>query len=289
MAAQDYQLLLAETNDDRLIETPPPAGTVGQPGRRAWSSPRPPEPHEDSVNLLRDMPHVQLLRKHPSLGSQWFGLDDHRSLRRCHRAPAASSGTPGSPTSARRPNCPPASSGSRATPKRCVKTACPAALNLVETGPAVVLRARPGGRAPAAEPADPADRRGPGLRPAHRRACSTGCWNGRGRAERVVGRRFRRPERVRLVGARADHDQPADQRRGRLLRAVVRPPAEQSARAAAVASPTSRCPLGSLVLRGSTAATSRGITASALPDTARPAKCCAACAHPKIRMLSIAP
>jgi LacI family transcriptional regulator len=37
-------------------------------------------PHEDSVALLRDIPHVQLLRKHPSLGSQWFGLDDHRTL-----------------------------------------------------------------------------------------------------------------------------------------------------------------------------------------------------------------
>ena len=80
MAAQDYQLMLAETNDDRLIErrhlrelsASRAAGVVIAPTAR---------PHEDSVNLLRDIPHVQLLRKHPSLGSQWFGVDDHRSLR----------------------------------------------------------------------------------------------------------------------------------------------------------------------------------------------------------------
>lgn len=80
MAAQDYQLLLAETNDDRLIErrhlrellASRAAGVVIAPTAR---------PHEESIALLRDLPHVQLLRKHPSLGAQWFGLDDHRTLR----------------------------------------------------------------------------------------------------------------------------------------------------------------------------------------------------------------
>src|SRR6478609_8908959 len=79
MAARDYQLLLAETNDDRLIErrhlrelsASRAAGVVIAPTAR---------PHEESVTLLRGIPHVQLLRKHPSLGSQWFGLDDHRTL-----------------------------------------------------------------------------------------------------------------------------------------------------------------------------------------------------------------
>jgi LacI family transcriptional regulator len=33
------------------------------------------------VKLLQGIPHVQLLRKHSSLGSIWFGLDDHRALR----------------------------------------------------------------------------------------------------------------------------------------------------------------------------------------------------------------
>lgn len=80
MAAQDYQLLLAETNDDRLLErrhvrelsASRAAGVVIAPTAR---------PHEESVTLLRGIPHVQLLRKHPLLGSQWFGLDDHRTLR----------------------------------------------------------------------------------------------------------------------------------------------------------------------------------------------------------------
>jgi DNA-binding LacI/PurR family transcriptional regulator len=79
MAAQDYQLLLAETNDDRLIErrhlrelsASRAAGVVIAPTAR---------PHEESVTLLQDIPHVQLLRKHPSLGSQWFGLDDQRTI-----------------------------------------------------------------------------------------------------------------------------------------------------------------------------------------------------------------
>src|SRR6478609_301981 len=79
MAARDYQLLLAETNDDRLLErrhlrelsASRAAGVVIAPTAR---------PHEESVSLLQGMPHVQLLRKHPSLGS-WFGLDDYRTLR----------------------------------------------------------------------------------------------------------------------------------------------------------------------------------------------------------------
>lgn len=79
MASEDYQLMLAETFDDRLIErrhlrelsASHAAGVVIAPT---------PSPHADSVNLLRDMPHVQLLRKHPSLGAQWFGLDDQRAL-----------------------------------------------------------------------------------------------------------------------------------------------------------------------------------------------------------------
>jgi DNA-binding LacI/PurR family transcriptional regulator len=80
MAGEDYQLMLAETNDDRLLErrhlrelsASHAAGVVIAPT---------PRPHEETVSLLHDMPHVQLLRKHPSLGTQWFGLDDHRTLR----------------------------------------------------------------------------------------------------------------------------------------------------------------------------------------------------------------
>lgn len=79
MAGEDYQLMLAETFDDRLIErrhlrelsASHAAGVVIAPT---------PAPHADSVSLLRGMPHVQLLRRHSTLGGQWFGLDDQRAL-----------------------------------------------------------------------------------------------------------------------------------------------------------------------------------------------------------------
>jgi len=78
--AHGFQLMLAETNDDRTVElrhlrelaASRVAGVAIVPTAR---------PHGDSARLLRGIPHVQLLRKHSSLGSQWFGLDDHRALR----------------------------------------------------------------------------------------------------------------------------------------------------------------------------------------------------------------
>jgi DNA-binding LacI/PurR family transcriptional regulator len=80
MEANGFQLLLAETNNDRTVElrhlrefsASRVAGVVIVPSGR---------PHPESARLLHDLPHVQLLRQHPSLGSQWFGLDDHRALR----------------------------------------------------------------------------------------------------------------------------------------------------------------------------------------------------------------
>lgn len=33
------------------------------------------------MKLLQGIPHVQLVRKHPSLGTQWFGLNDQKALR----------------------------------------------------------------------------------------------------------------------------------------------------------------------------------------------------------------
>ncbi len=80
MVAQNFQLMLAETNDDRTTElrqlrelaASRVAGIAIVPTSR---------PHGDSVKLLQGIPHVQLLRKHSLLGSQWFGLDEHRALR----------------------------------------------------------------------------------------------------------------------------------------------------------------------------------------------------------------
>ncbi|TPQ22388.1 LacI family DNA-binding transcriptional regulator [Streptomyces sporangiiformans] len=81
MEAQGYQLMLSETDDDRMVElrhlrelsANRVAGIIIVPTAR---------PHSDSVKLLRAVPHLQLLRRHPSLGSQWFGVDDHEALRR---------------------------------------------------------------------------------------------------------------------------------------------------------------------------------------------------------------
>ncbi|MCZ4588175.1 LacI family DNA-binding transcriptional regulator (plasmid) [Rhodococcus pseudokoreensis] len=78
--AQGFQLMLSETDDDRMVElrhlrelsTSRVAGVIIVPTAR---------PRSESVKLLRTIPHVQLLRKHSSLGSQWFGVDDFEALR----------------------------------------------------------------------------------------------------------------------------------------------------------------------------------------------------------------
>jgi len=80
MEAEGFQLMLSETDDDRMVElrhlrelsANRVAGVIIVPTAR---------PHGDAVKLLRAMPHLQLLRRHPSLGSQWFGVDDHEALR----------------------------------------------------------------------------------------------------------------------------------------------------------------------------------------------------------------
>ncbi|MEU9266146.1 LacI family DNA-binding transcriptional regulator [Streptomyces sp. NPDC048251] len=80
MEAEGFQLMLSETDDDRMVElrhlrelsANRVAGVIIVPTAR---------PHNDSVKLLRSLPHLQLLRRHPSLGAQWFGVDDHEALR----------------------------------------------------------------------------------------------------------------------------------------------------------------------------------------------------------------
>ncbi|WP_405625523.1 LacI family transcriptional regulator [Streptomyces sp. NBC_00016] len=80
MEAEGFQLMLSETDDDRMVElrhlrelsANRVAGVIIVPTAR---------PHNDSVKLLRGLPHLQLLRRHPSLGAQWFGVDDHEALR----------------------------------------------------------------------------------------------------------------------------------------------------------------------------------------------------------------
>jgi LacI family transcriptional regulator len=80
MEAEGFQLILAETNDDRAVElrqlrelaASSVAGVTIVPTAR---------PHRDAVALLQGIPHVQLLRRNPSLAPHWFGVDDHGVVR----------------------------------------------------------------------------------------------------------------------------------------------------------------------------------------------------------------
>lgn len=80
MAARGFQLMLAETGDD-------PAAELGH--LRELSANRvagviivaTARPHEETARLLGSVPHIQLLRRHSSLGDQWCGLDDFATVR----------------------------------------------------------------------------------------------------------------------------------------------------------------------------------------------------------------
>ena len=70
---EGFQLTLSETDDDRLAElrhireltSVNVAGIIIVPSAK---------PHPDSVRLLAMTSHIQLLRRHASLGDQWFGI-----------------------------------------------------------------------------------------------------------------------------------------------------------------------------------------------------------------------
>lgn len=76
---EGYQLTLSETDDDRMAElrhireltSVNVAGIIIVPSAR---------PHPESVRLLGMTSHIQLLRKHASLGEQWFGIDDMQAI-----------------------------------------------------------------------------------------------------------------------------------------------------------------------------------------------------------------
>ncbi|WP_201839831.1 LacI family DNA-binding transcriptional regulator [Microvirga zambiensis] len=79
LESADYQLTLSETDDDRQVElrqireltSANVAGIIIVPSAR---------PHPDAVRLLKLTPHIQLLRKHSSIGEQWFGIDDTQAI-----------------------------------------------------------------------------------------------------------------------------------------------------------------------------------------------------------------
>lgn len=80
MAAHGFQLLLSETDDDRMAELRHLRELSASRVAAVIIVPTA-GPHADSVKLLNSLPHIQLLRRHPSLGEQHFGLDDFRTLR----------------------------------------------------------------------------------------------------------------------------------------------------------------------------------------------------------------
>ena len=75
----NLQLMLSETDDDREVELKhvrellgaDVAGVILVPSVR---------PHPEAVRLLKSTPHIQLLRRYPALGEQWFGIDDTQAL-----------------------------------------------------------------------------------------------------------------------------------------------------------------------------------------------------------------
>lgn len=81
---EGFQLTLSETDDDRAVESRQirelvsanVVGVILVPSAR---------PHPDSVRLLKQVPHIQLLRKHAVLGDQWFGMDDAEAIFRAVR------------------------------------------------------------------------------------------------------------------------------------------------------------------------------------------------------------
>jgi DNA-binding LacI/PurR family transcriptional regulator len=80
MNASERQVMLCETGDDRQAElrhvrdlaAAQVAGVVIVPT---------PRPLPATARLLKTMPHVQLVRRVPSLGPHWFGIDDRAVIR----------------------------------------------------------------------------------------------------------------------------------------------------------------------------------------------------------------
>lgn len=81
LAVHGLQLMLSETADDRGAESRHLRELSASRAAAVIIVPTA-EPHPDAVKLLAGLPHVQLLRRHPSLGRAYFGLDDFETVRR---------------------------------------------------------------------------------------------------------------------------------------------------------------------------------------------------------------
>lgn len=74
-----FQLMLAETDDDPAAERSQLRELAGANVAGVILAPTA-KPAAETVRLLQQVPHVQLLRKHASLGTHWFGMDDTDAL-----------------------------------------------------------------------------------------------------------------------------------------------------------------------------------------------------------------
>ncbi|MGW6376121.1 LacI family DNA-binding transcriptional regulator [Rhodococcus sp. NPDC055112] len=80
LQAEGFQLMLSETDDEpdaelqhlRELSASRIAGVIIVPTAR---------PRPETVSLLNGLPHIQMLRRHRSLGPDWCGIDDHRALK----------------------------------------------------------------------------------------------------------------------------------------------------------------------------------------------------------------
>ena len=77
---QGYQLALAIAKDDRDVEAKHIKELVGARVAGVVIVPTV-SPRRETIAMLAGVPHVQLLRNSPALGSQWFGMDDADSIR----------------------------------------------------------------------------------------------------------------------------------------------------------------------------------------------------------------
>ncbi|HKR93490.1 LacI family DNA-binding transcriptional regulator [Novosphingobium sp.] len=76
---EGFRLVLSLTGDEKEGETRHIRELVGARAAGIIVVPTT-APHKSSVQLLRNIPHVQLLRRVSSLGDIWFGIDDSQAL-----------------------------------------------------------------------------------------------------------------------------------------------------------------------------------------------------------------
>lgn len=76
---EGFRLTLSETDDNDLTELQHVRALAGAKSAGIIIVPSA-QPHPDSIHLLNETPHIQLLRWRAALSQQWFGIDDAQAL-----------------------------------------------------------------------------------------------------------------------------------------------------------------------------------------------------------------